>query len=356
VLLIAPIALLPVLVFLLLLILFDSFKLVSKSMFVRALVAGVLAALAASLVQTVLLTNFGLETRVLTRYVAPVTEEALKMIFVIWALFRRQIGFLVDAAIVGFAIGAGFAVIENIHYLQLMPERPIWVWIARGFGTAILHAFTTAIIAIGAKALLDRRPDRPWLAVLAPWLGAVVLHSAFNHALVSPVLAAAMVMLVLPVVVLAVFTVSERKTREWVGAGLDLDMELLQLVRSSEFGGTRFGRYLGELRSRFPGPVVADMFCLLQLDLELAIRAKGMLMAREAGLSVPVDDALRAKLAERAYLEKAIGRTGLVALRPLQVTSDFDRWNRYLLESTHKGQRAEGGKGQRAEGRGQRGG
>ena len=225
------------------------------------------------------------------------------------------------------------------------------MWIVRGFGTAILHALTTAIIAIGVKALLDRRPDRPWLAVLAPWLGAVVLHSAFNHALVSPVLAAAMLMLVLPMVVLAVFTVSEQKTREWVGAGLDLDMELLQLVRSSEFGGTRFGRYLGELRSRFPGPVVADMFCLLQLDLELAIRAKGMLMAREAGLSVPVDDALRAKLAERAYLEKTIGRTGLLALRPLQVTSDFDRWNRYLLrKALGEGPK---GRGQRAEGRGE---
>lgn len=330
----APLALLPVLSFLLLLIVFDSFKLVSKSMFVRALVAGVIAAIAAMLLQSWLIAAFDLETRTVTRYVAPVTEEALKMAFVLWALFRRQVGFLVDAAIVGFAIGAGFAVVENIHYLRNLPEGQIWLWIVRGFGTALLHALTTALIAIGAKSLLDRQPDRRALAIAAPWLGAVVLHSAFNHALVSPLLAAAMVMLVLPLVVLAVFTVSERKTREWVGAGLDLDVELLQLVRSSEFGGTRFGRYLSELRARFPGPVVADMFCLLQLDLELAIRAKGMLMAREAGLSVPVDDNLRAKLAERSYLEKAIGRTGLLALRPLQVTSDFDRWHRYLLKGT----------------------
>jgi RsiW-degrading membrane proteinase PrsW (M82 family) len=331
----APLALLPVLSFLLLLILFDSFKLVSKSMFVRALVAGVIAASAAMLLQSWLIAAFDLQTRTVTRYVAPVTEETLKMAFVLWALFRRQVGFLVDAAIVGFAIGAGFAVVENIHYLRHLPEGQIWLWIVRGFGTALLHALTTALIAIGAKSLLDRQPNRRALAIGAPWLGAVVLHSAFNHALVSPLLAAAMVMLVLPLVVLAVFTVSERKTREWVGAGLDLDVELLQLVRSSEFGGTRFGRYLAELRSRFPGPVVADMFCLLQLDLELAIRAKGMLMAREAGLSVPVDDALRAKLTERAYLEKAIGATGLLALRPLQVTSDFDRWHRHLLKSTH---------------------
>ncbi|HYN10324.1 MAG TPA: PrsW family glutamic-type intramembrane protease [Vicinamibacterales bacterium] len=330
------VAILPVVSFLLLLILFDSFKLVPTSTFVRALVSGVLAAIAASLLHAGLFAAFHLDAQTLARYVAPVTEEALKMVFVLWALFRRQIGFLVDAAIVGFAIGAGFAVVENIEYLRHLPDQAIWLWIVRGFGTAILHALTTAVIAIGAKAALDRRPERPWLAVIPPWMGAVLLHSAFNHALVSPLLAAAMVMFVLPLVVLAVFTVSEQNTREWVGAGLDLDMELLQLVKSSEFSGTRFGRYLGELRSRFPGPVVADMFCLLQLDLELAIRAKGMLMAREAGLIVPVDDALRARLAERAYLEKTIGRTGLLALRPLQVTSDFDRWHRHLLEGTGK--------------------
>jgi hypothetical protein len=130
-----------------------------------------------------------------------------------------------------------------------------------------------------------------------------------------------------------VFHRSEKKTREWVGDGLDLDVELLALVRSPVFGTTRFGRYLEELRERFPGPVVADMFCLLQLDLELAIRAKGLLMAREAGIELPPDENLRSQLAEREYLEHAIGQTGMLALRPLQVTSDRDDWHQYLLNS-----------------------
>jgi hypothetical protein len=159
----------------------------------------------------------------------------------------------------------------------------------------------------------------------------VALHSAFNHAPVSPLISAAVMMLVLPPIVLAVFARSENVTREWVGDGLDLDVELLQLVTSSHFGTTRLGRYLSELKERFDGPIVADMFCLLRLDLELSIRAKSMLMAREAGLEVPADDSLRAQLAERAYLEKSIGRTGLVALRPLQVTSDRDEWHQFLL-------------------------
>jgi len=137
-------------------------------------------------------------------------------------------------------------------------------------------------------------------------------------------------------VVAAVFERSERLTREWVGDGLDLDVELLALIRSSHFGETRLGRYLAELQSRFPGPVVADMFCLLRLELELGIRAKGMLMAREAGFEVPIDDDIRASLAERAYLHRAIGPTGLMALRPLQVTSDRDEWHRYLLRHAGK--------------------
>ena len=36
------------------------------------------------------------------------------------------------------------------------------------------------------------------------------------------------------------------------------------------------------------------MFCLLRLELELSVQAKAMLMAREAGLEVPVDDDLPA--------------------------------------------------------------
>jgi hypothetical protein len=137
--------------------------------------------------------------------------------------------------------------------------------------------------------------------------------------------------------VVVVFQRSERATREWVGAGLDLDIELLDLVRSEHFASTRFGHYLQELRARFGGLVVADMFCLLRLELELSVQAKAMLLARDAGLDVPASEDLRASLQEIAYLQTTIGRTGLLSLRPLQVTSNRDRWHRYLLGGTSKG-------------------
>jgi RsiW-degrading membrane proteinase PrsW (M82 family) len=332
------VALLPVVTFLLLLIAFDSFKLVPKDMIAGALFGGAAAAFAAAWVHGRILDTTGIDTEPLSRYVAPFTVETLQALVLVVPFARRQIGFLVDATIVAFAVGTGFAVVENVEYLRDLSASNVWIWIARGFGTAILHGATTTIVALVAKSLVDRGRALP-IALAPGWAAAVVLHSLFNHVLVSPILAAAMLMLVLPLAVLAVFSQSERKTREWVGAGLDLDVELLQLVKSAAFGGTRLGRYLAELRARFPGPVVADMFCLLQLDLELSIRVKGMLLAREAGLEVPIDDGLRARLSERAYLERAIGRTGLIALRPLQVTSDRDRWHRHLLRQARTGRR-----------------
>jgi hypothetical protein len=292
--------------------------------------AGAGAAVAGELINQQLVAA-GVAPHNISRYIAPVVEECLKALFVLYAVRQRKVGFLVDAAIVGFAVGTGFALVENIEYLSVLGAPALWLWVARGCGTAILHAGTTALVAIAAKSWAERAGGSAPVAIVPGLVAAILLHSAYNHLLVHPLLAATLLMLVMPSIVLWVFGRSERATREWVGDGLDLDVELLNLVTSTHFGATRLGRYLTELRTRFPGPVVADMFCLLQLDLELSIRAKGMLLAREQGLKIPMDDAMRARLDERAYLHKSIGPAGLLALRPLQVTNDRDDWLRYLL-------------------------
>jgi RsiW-degrading membrane proteinase PrsW (M82 family) len=330
-------ALLPVLVFLAILLLMDSFKLVPFGAVVVALCAGAVAALAALALHDWLLAVSGLSPRLFSRYVAPVTEETLKAVYVVIVLRQRRLGFLVDAALVGFAVGTGFALVENIYYLRTLHDGRLVLWLVRGFGPAILHGAMTGLFAMLAKSFSDRHPDRG-LLVLAPALGAAVfLHSLFNHFPMPPVLATCVLLVALPVVVTIAFERSERATREWVGEGLDLDVELLNLVTSPSFGQTRLGLYLVQLRDRFPGPVVADMFCLLQVELELAIRAKGMLMAREAGLEVRVDPDLKARLHELRYLQHSIGPTGLLALTPLRVTSERDDWHTYLLEQAGEG-------------------
>jgi protease PrsW len=325
------IALAPVIAFLVALSLMDTFRLVPPAPIARAVVYGAATAIAALWLHQWLRDALGLQTAIISRYIAPITEETAKAVLLAILIVQGRIAFPVEAAVLGFGVGTGFALVENLVYLRAMPDAPLIVWVVRGFGTAMLQGATTAIFAMTAKALTDLHPERKPVGLATAWLPAVAIHSAFNHRLLPPVAQALLVLIVLPLVVIFVFSRSDRATRDWIGAGLDLDVALLDLVTSEAFELTRFGRYLAELRARMPGAVVADMFCLLRLELELSVQAKALLMAREAGLEVPVDADLDAILAERDALRRSIGRTGLLALEPVQVSTHRDRWHRDLL-------------------------
>jgi len=325
------VGLLPVLSFLAVLLLLDSYKLVKLRAVVAVVACGVLVAGAGYLVNGQVLEVFPIGIATFSRYVAPVTEELLKAA-VIFALIRaHRIGFLVDAAIFGFAVGAGFALVENLFYLRVFPEAGMGTWIVRGFGTALMHGGATAIFAVMGLAMLERS-RRADLAGFLPGFGvAVVLHSAFNHLLAKPMLATLAILMVLPLLFHVVFHRSEKSIGDWLGKGFDGDAQMLQLLSSGGLADSPLGQYLHTLKDRFHGPVVADLICYLRLYTELALRAKGILMMRENGFEVPVDEATRAKFAEMRYLESSIGRTGLLAIQPMLHMSHKDLWQLYML-------------------------
>jgi len=325
------IALAPALIFLTVLWFMDSFRLVRPSSIALALLYGAGAALGCEALHGWLVPALGFDSQTFSRYVAPVTEEIAKAGFIGLLIARGRVGFLVDAAVQGFAIGTGFALVENATYLRDFGDAPLMLWAVRGLGTGVLHGATTAMAGIVGKAVADRYRRLP-LPIVPGVALAIVIHSVYNHLLAYPAAGAVIMLVLLPIVVVFVFERSEQATREWIGAGLDLDLTLLQLVMSDGFQATRFGTYLRALPSHFEGVVVADMFCLLRIELELAVQAKARLIAHQAGLDLPVDDDLRAALEERAYLRKSIGRTGLLALEPLRVTSHRDQWHQHLLK------------------------
>jgi len=327
------IALAPAVIFLTVLWFMDSFRLVRPASIALALLYGAVAALGCEALHGWLVPALGLEPQTFSRYVAPFTEEIAKAGLIGLLISRGRVGFLVDAAVQGFAIGTGFALVENATYLRDFGDAPLMLWAVRGLGTGVLHGATTAMAGIIGKAVADRYPRLP-LPIVPGVAFAIVIHSIYNHLLAYPAAGAVIMLIALPIVVVAVFERSEQATREWIGAGLDLDLTLLQLVMSDGFQATRFGTYLRALPSHFEGVVVADMFCLLRIELELAVQAKAWLIAHQAGLDLPVDDDLRAALAERAYLQKSIGRTGMLALEPLRVTSHRDYWHRHLLSQS----------------------
>jgi len=325
------IGLAPVVAFLAALVFLDSYKLVKLRHVVAMVVLGMGGAGIAYLVNGYVLASWEIDFTAYTRYVAPFIEELLKGLLIVALVRTHRVGFLVDAAIFGFAVGTGFALVENIAYLEQFPGAVMGTWIVRGFGTAIMHGGTTAIFAMIGLAMLDRQGRAGSRAFVPGFFVAVVLHSVFNHFFLSPKLSAMGVAIVMPVLLYIVFERSEKALAQWLGTGFDADTEMLELINSGKLSDSRVGRYLTTLKESFRGAVVADLLCYIRLHTELALRAKGVLMMRENGFEVPIDQATRDKFTEMRYLEGSIGKTALLAIQPMLHMSHKDLWQLYML-------------------------
>jgi RsiW-degrading membrane proteinase PrsW (M82 family) len=324
--------LLPVLIFLVVLVWMDSYKLLRLRTVLAVIAVGGLAAWLALFLNGWLIDSLGMEFRPYSRYVAPLVEEGLKALVIVYLFRSSRIGFLVDAAIMGFAVGAGFAVIENFHYLQIHGSAHMAIWVVRGFGTAIMHGGAAALFAIISQTLTERQMKIDPLRYLPGLAVAALLHSIFNHFLVAPVLQALGTLIILPPLLHLVFQRSARAMHEWLELDFDADARLITMITSGEFTESKIGRFLDDLRSKFEGPVVVDMLCYLRVYTELAIRAKAALMARENGIELPVGERTREKFEELHFLEKSIGKTGCLAMKPFLLMERKDLWQMHVID------------------------
>ena len=326
-------ALLPVLLFLAGLRALDSYKLVPVRTILASLAAGALAAAACYGLNSFVFLHFpGYEDQY-TIFGAPLLEELAKGAFWIFLIATARTVFMADSAICGFAIGTGFALIENIAYLRLLEGKGLNIWVVRGFGTALMHGGVCAIGASLTVFLLESGNRTNARLFLPGMLAAVLLHSAFNQSLESPVASTVAAMVGLPLVLGVAFYFSERSLRTWLTGKLDRDIDFLSELSSKEFRETPVGCYLMTLRQSFPPVVCGDMLSLLQLSSELSMRAKSDLMLEEAGLTLEPDPELDSMFAELEYLKRSIGPTGMLAIRPLLAQTPRDLWEMHRLRT-----------------------
>jgi len=331
---IAPIliSLLPVFIFLASLIVLDSYKLVKRISVVYAILYGCATAGVSFLLNTMVIQKSGLDFTIYARYIAPIVEEILKTTYLVYLIKKKKVGFMVDATIYGFAVGAGFSFVENVYYLTSLPDASLFLWVVRGFGTAVMHGGTTAIVGILAKNISDFRATDDLRNFGKGLALAVIIHSYFNHFFLHPLFSPLTIIIGLPLTLMYVFQKSERVTRDWLGVGFDTDVDLLQTLTAGDLPHTKIGTYLKTLQSRFRGEVIADMICYLQIYLELSIRAKGVLLMREAGFDPTPEADTKEKFAELMFLEQSIGRTGKLALHPFLHISGRNLWQLNMLQ------------------------
>ena len=144
------ISLIPVFLLLIMMLYLDSLKLVSKKLLLLCLGCGIASAGLSYFLNTLMIRTLHLNFDTYSGFIAPVIEETMKFTL-IWILIKTsKIGFMIDAAVYGFSIGAAFSLVENLFYLfeYGAGEANPMLWITRGFGTAIMHGGATAIFGI----------------------------------------------------------------------------------------------------------------------------------------------------------------------------------------------------------------
>lgn len=333
-------AIFPVVIFLACLFLLDSFKLVSIRLLALCAGWGIVAAGLSFYTNTWIDSHLYPGSDTLTRFVAPLTEESIKMLLLVWLINRRKIGFMIDAAIYGFAIGTGFAVAENIwYYLQLGTDFHVLLAIVRGFGTALMHGGTVALLAIIFIEAAHKNKK-----VAGAFLGlfiAVILHATFNHFILNPFLHTLLIISMLPLVFYLVFLWANQNLRQWLEVEFSNEIDMLGMMRRGKFRDTKAGQYLASIRDHFPPEVLVDMYCFFSLYLELSIKAKRNMLLKESGFPPLVEDDIKDKLVEFKQLRREIGKAGEMALMPLVRMNyrelwELDQWDPQIEDNPEK--------------------
>lgn len=329
------VSVLPVLVFLFALQLIDTYKLLTLARVLRAVLVGCLVAMASYGINTAIYAAGLASPALWARSGAPVVEEIAKAWYVGWLLRSNRVGFMVDTAISGFAVGAGFAVLENLTYIPDLSSSGLLASAIRGLGTAMMHGGSTAIFGTVSANLSEMRGSRSLLVFLPGLAIAIVIHGLYNQPLWRPVIAAVVVLVALPALIALIFWRSEKALEKWFETKLDKDIDLLQMIATGTFSRSPVGSYLKSLESTFTPTILGDMLSYLHLTLELSARAKGDLLRREIGFPVEPDPELPARLKEFRFLEAQIGRAGKLALAPLLGQRRQDIWElQQLTERT----------------------
>jgi RsiW-degrading membrane proteinase PrsW (M82 family) len=327
------VALIPVLVLLAVFDWLDAFELVNfKDILVLLLLGGIAASLSWP-VSGRLLDTLPIGFSVYSRFVAPWIEEAIKGAMIV-ALFRmNRIGYKLDAVIAGFAIGAGFSVVENIIYLLRFPDYGVGTWLVRGFGTAVMHGATLAMMAAIAHQFGEREHREPasdfdfhfwWF--IPGYLVAVALHTAFNQFPDRPLIAMLGAIIVAPLALIALFHFGTREAERWLVGEIAEHGAALEALRSGGWPDGPAGEKIAALAGRLDAEGAKRVRRYWELQAWLVTEAEQTLMEEATGDAEFSQTEVRSALAELDGLKRALGRSTFAALQALLPFSRNDQW------------------------------
>ena len=143
------------------------------------MIVGIFCCLFVSELNNILLEAFRNEMFYVTTTITPVTEEVVKMLPIIFL----AIVISDDRRIVipnAFAVGVGFALLENVVILTQNVENVTILWaLVRGFGSGLVHGICTVMVGWGISYIKKRRKFF-YCGTFALLSAAIIYHAIYN--------------------------------------------------------------------------------------------------------------------------------------------------------------------------------
>ena len=313
----------PLALFIILLLVMDSFSLTKWSTLLLSIGAGLVMCLLSWLICRIPAIG---ESKLLVSIV----EELLKGAILYLLIARHKVGLLGDATIYGSAIGAGFGLLSNIFYLTAHGGADLFHTIFLGFEAAVMHIGCTSTLAMAlimvGQGKFGTSPKNKAIGTIVAFIAAILIH--YIHALepINPLILTAILIVYFIFSKWSLFKKNNRFIHEWLDEGIGNEIALLGAVRRGEFSSTKAGEYMLQLKESFDPETYFDMFCYIQNYLELSIAARSNLILKEAGMEPQHDPQNQARISEMIELGKRIGPTALLALRPIADRTQVNDW------------------------------
>ncbi|MBI3167171.1 MAG: PrsW family intramembrane metalloprotease [Chloroflexi bacterium] len=327
---------------------FDLHKTVKFGRNIVTLVCGVIAYLLAAQINPAIADAGWLEWKQVVRIVAPIVEEILKAAILIYLVNRADFNYVVDGALYGFGAGIGFAIIENVEYVQGNIEFALVVALARVFSTNLMHATSSGLIGTSlAYHRGETNKKRGLLVVLGGYILAMFFHGVFNtmvnagtflaFAIIYGVIGAALIWLVIRNGMAA--------QRGWVGEKLGMEDRVTKEETRAVTSIDKMVETLIEpFQERFGDDKVPLVKELMYKQAEMGIKRKLLDATPSPTKRKEVEEIIQGLYKEMEILRKQIGMYPMMFVREVYLGQDSRVWDRLQtrIAETSTGQKGGG--------------
>jgi RsiW-degrading membrane proteinase PrsW (M82 family)/CRP-like cAMP-binding protein len=276
--------------------------------------------------------DWGVTYETLTRITAPIVEEVLKSLVLIYLIQHPRFRYIVDGAVYGIAVGIGFALSENLFiYLPGAGEAVLATAISRTLSTSLMHATASGLVGI-SLGRLRRATSRQ--KIVLPVLGiglAITLHVVYNN-LANELEGVTLLLVAVGIgigggVVIGweiVQGLAEEKRRFAETLGLNVGVSTGERKAVQQLGGVAIDQIFDELQAFFGQDNVALVRRLLVIQANVGILQNNLSGPASERLRRAWEDEIAVYRAEMERIRKKLGAAVNLFVQNVFPTDDAD--------------------------------